>query len=197
MRAMGQWSYSKYGLQDGSTEWDQTHVQTSWPETKTAETRSRRTVALLSNWSRDFNRSLLLFSLYASPQPYLPHTHKNNHSHIPVQTIGHYSPEPHFSPPSELLHSLHDRRLGRYLWARFSLAVGCRTVASFSKHIRGLRLWVGNLLSWAQVKKSLCQNAAQLYHKPYQMKPFCMINPAKKYYLYVRKSVLDIHIRKR
>lgn len=33
---------------------------------------------------------------------------------------------------------------------------------------------------------------------PWQkMKPFCMINPAKKYYLCVRKSVLDIHERKR
>ena len=52
------------------------------------------------------------------------------------------------------------------------MAVGYRTVASFSKHILVFRLWVGNLLSWAQVKKSLGQDAAQLYHKPYQMKPF-------------------------
>lgn len=101
---------------------------------------------------------------YVFPPHSVPHTHKNNHSHFPVQTIGHYSPEPHFSPPLELLHRLHDRRLRRYLWARFSLAVDSRTVASFSKHSRGFRLWVGNLLSCAQVKKSLCQDIAQCFY---------------------------------
>ena len=102
------------------------------------------------------------FPRYASPPPFVLHIHKNTHSHFPVQTIGHYSPEPHFSPPLELLHRLHDRRLRRYLWARFSLAVGYRTVASFSKHILVFRLWVGNLLSWAQVKKSLCHGVAHV-----------------------------------
>lgn len=58
-----------------------------------------------------------------------------------------------------------------------------------------------NGLMWIHGPKGnacLCQDAAQLYHKPYQqMKPFCMINPAKKNYLCVCKSVLDIHERKR
>ena len=111
------------------------------------------------NWSRDFNRSLLLFLLYASPPHSAHHTHKNNHSHIPVQTIGHYFPEPHFSPPSELLHSLHEGRQRRYLWAHSSLAVDSRTVASFSIHIRGFLLSM--VVSCAQVKKSLCQDVAQ------------------------------------
>ena len=98
----------------------------------------------------------------ASLQPFHLHTHRIQPPLPSVQTIGHYFPEPHFSPPSELLHRLHDRRLGRYLWARFSLAVGYRTVASFSIHSRGFRLWVGILATWAQVKKSLCQDVAHV-----------------------------------
>ena len=47
------------------------------------------------------------FQRYTSPPPFVLHKHKNTHSHFPVQTIGHYSPEPHFSPPLELLHRLH------------------------------------------------------------------------------------------